>query len=145
MMEFLDLEQPLVDRLNDQLPSNLRVLTVADLAGVTEGTQPTPAVHVKYDTYRVLETRSDGRAARVEEYWWTVVAVRNVSRMHSGEAARSEARPIVQQIKGALMGWQVDGLADPLFLANAPRAGYRAGFLYLPLAWRAHFVVSNQA
>lgn len=134
-MSFLDLEHPLAARLRERLPAWVHVLTRADLAVVAEGSQPTPAVHVVYQGYRVLENRPDGRAARIQQTWLVVAAVRNVRDAASGEAARADAGDLAESAARALMGWKPDGAHKPARLANAPASGYRAGFLYLPLAF----------
>lgn len=142
-MSFLALESALVERLKAKLPAGVHVLTGADLDGVSEGSQPTPAVHVVYQGYRVIETRPDGRAARVEQVWLAVVAVRNVRDARTGAAARADAGALGDGVISALMGWQPVGTSSPLKLAQAPRAGYSAGHFYLPMAFTTETTVKG--
>lgn len=142
-MSFLALESALIERLKARLPAGTHVLTGADLAGVAEGSQPTPAVHVIYQGYRVAEARPDGRAARIEQTWLAVVAVRNVRDARSGEAARNDASLLADGVIDALMGWQPPGTSSPLKITQAPRAGYFAGHLYLPLAFTTENTVKG--
>lgn len=136
-MTMLHLEPLIVARLRERLPGHVHVLSAADLAGVAEGSQPTPAVHVVYQGYRVIESRPDGRAARLQQTWLAVVAVRNVRDAAAGSAARGDAGQIAESVIAAMMGWKPDAINKPLTLTSAPAAGFRAGHLYLPLAFVA--------
>lgn len=64
--DFLAMEPLLVQIVRDavagQVPA-VHVLTEADLKGVEEAKQFTPAVHVLYGGFTVADVRSDGRAA----------------------------------------------------------------------------------
>jgi len=140
---FLALEDALVNRLKGELPDAVHVLTAADLAGVTEGTQPTPAVHVIFGASPIKRVNPDGRSAMVEQTWYTVITVRNVRGVRSGSDARLEASALVDKVLAALMGWKATVTDQPLMLTTPPAPGYSAGFLYLPLAWKAEVVLSN--
>ncbi|MBK7314928.1 hypothetical protein [Candidatus Aalborgicola defluviihabitans] len=140
------LEQPLMDRLADQLADlspKVHVLAAADLAGVTEATQVTPAVHLVYQGYRIMESRSDGGAARLEQTWLATVATKNVKNTRSGTAARTDAGLIAARVAAALMGFRPAGGSKPLRLAEGPRAGFSNGYAYLPLAFVAELALSN--
>lgn len=132
---FLALEQILIDRLREVLPPNVHVLSAADLAAATEATQPTPAVHVLYRTYRRGNPKPAGRVETVQD-WLTVVAVRNLRSLGNGEQARDEAGPLLAQVIDALDRYQPGAGYGSLALADAPPAGYRAGHGYFPLGWR---------
>ncbi len=135
-MSLLALETPLVERLKATLPAAVQVLTAADLANVAEGSQPTPAVHVVYDGYRV---RDDGALLVIEETWATVIAVRNARAGREGRGARQDAAGLVAQVLPALHRFQVAGYR-PLRLVNPQaRPGYSAGYAYVPLYWGTTF------
>lgn len=136
--DFLEPETHIVARLQQALAGlqpAVHVLTAAQLAHVKESAQHTPAVHVIWTGFRVLESRSDGRAARLEHTWLVVAAVRNVQSARSGAAARAEAGDLVARAGAALMGFRAPNTAGPLRLTNSPPAGYSGGFMYLPLAF----------
>ena len=142
---FLALEPLLVARLTEQLADlspKVHVMSAADLAGVTEATQITPAVHVVYQGYRVTETRLDGTVVRMEQTWLATVATRNVKNTRTGAAARAEAGLIAGRVAQALMGFKPALASKPLRLVNGPGAGFSAGFAYLPLAFEAELVLS---
>lgn len=141
------LEAPLVERLKSRLPQTgadrVQVLTAAELANITEGQQPSPAVHVVLHGFGAPNNRADGRVASIPQTWLAVVAVRNLRDGKTGSAARADAGRIAATVASALMGWKPDGAAFPLQLAPPPAAGYGAGFMYLPIAVTAEVVVQQ--
>ena len=135
---FLEPEPHIVARLKEAFAGRtpaVHVLTASDLAGIKEELQPTPAVHVIWNGFRLLESRADGKASRLDHTWLVVSAVRNVRTLKSGEAARSDAGELAACAGAALMGFRPPNVAGPMRLAPAPGAGHRAGFMYLPLAF----------
>lgn len=136
--DFLAMEADLVERLKSAfvgLSPAVHVLTAADLADVSEANQPTPAVHVVYGGFRVLEARKDGMVSRLDHTWLAVTAARNVSDARRGAAARREASRLMARAGAALAGFKPTGATGPLRLTPAPRPGFRAGYQYLPLAF----------
>lgn len=135
---FMEPEAHIVARLKDAFADRkpaVHVLTKSDLAGIKEELQPTPAVHVIWNGFRVLESRFDGKSARLDHTWLVVSAVKNVRTLKSGEAARSEAGELAALAGAALMGFRPPNVAGPMRLAPAPGAGHSGGFMYLPLAF----------
>jgi hypothetical protein len=139
--DFLALEPHLVERVKSAVADVrpfVHVLTGAQLAGISQQQQYTPAVHVIHAGFRVAGTRADGRAAQLEHTWYVVVAVRSARDIRSGAAAREQAGQLLALAGAAVMGLKVPGLMrDPLVLASAPGASYDDGFLYVPLAFTA--------
>ncbi|MFC7459794.1 phage tail terminator protein [Hydrogenophaga defluvii] len=121
----------------------MHVLTGADLAGVAEEKQLSPAVHVVYQGARVEEARSDGKAARFAQTWLTVVSVRNTKALKAGDAARGGAGRLAHQVLLALMGFKAPSAAGPLVPVSGPAARYSGGHQYLPLAFSAEVVVKQ--
>ena len=116
----------------------VHVLTAAELEGVRENAQLTPALHVISDGFR--PTESGHKVARLTHTWYVVAAVRNAAAQRSGAAARRQAGPLLARAMGALLSEQLPGTAKPLQLAPAPRGRYAGGFFYLPSAWTAETV-----
>ncbi len=141
-MSFLSLESALVDRLKATLPSDVHVLTAADLAGVAEGSQPTPAVHVVYGGYRVVEANSG--FSTIEQTWYAVVTVRNVRGVKSGAGARNEADALLDAVYAALAAYKPPN-ARPLAITNAPKPQTTAGFMYFPLAFNSTITMRTAA
>jgi hypothetical protein len=139
---FLAAEPEIVAQLKAALKGlrqEVHVLTSTDLLGVQEATQPTPALHVLWRGFGVQESRADGAAARLQHTWVVVVAVRNVSTLGTGAAARAEAGELLARAGAALMGFRpkAKGVAGPMKLTNAPppKPALNGGVLYLPLAF----------
>ena len=133
---FLAVEPHLVALLQAAvagLSPAVHVLTAAELSDVKESTQRTPAVHLIYGGYSVVE---DQRIAwRLEHTWYVVVAVRNVATPRTGAAARSDAGLLLTRVINALAGASVPGAVSTLALMTPPGAGYSAGFHYIPTAF----------
>ena len=138
---WTDIEQSLVAVLQAALPE-VHVLTANDLREIDEANQPTPAVHVIYNGYRVSESRPDGLISRVSQNWMTVIAVKNLRDRKRGSAARTDAVALSDLITGALMGLKLPEAAGPLILANGPIPGAMDGFLYVPLSWTVDVILT---
>ena len=144
---FLEPEPHIVARLKEALAGlkpAVHVLTARDLSQVKEENQPTPAIHVVWNGFKVLEARADGAAARLDHTWLVVAAVRNVRTLKSGEDARTAAGELIARAGAALMGYRPPNVAGPMRLAPAPGSGISpAGFMYLPLAFLVESVFKS--
>ena len=144
---FLEPEPHIVARLKEALAGlkpAVHVLTARDLSQVKEENQPTPAIHVVWNGFKVLEARADGAAARLDHTWLVVAAVRNVRTLKSGEDARTAAGDRAARAGAALMGYRPPNVAGPMRLAPAPGSGISpAGFMYLPLAFLVESVFKS--
>lgn len=142
---LFDLEPLILARLNEGLVGLqpvVKVLTAADLDGVTENQQFTPAVHLIYRGYSVVESlRGDNSAARITQDWLAVVATRNQAGIRAGDKARQSGGLIAVRVCAALMGFRPAGSAKPMKLVNAPDVGYSAGFQYLPLGFEVEMIL----
>lgn len=146
LVNLLGLQEPLLAHLRQVLASQnppVHVLAGADLAGVTEQAQLVPAVHLVYQGYRVLESRSDALATRLEQTWLLVVAVRNVHGLKSGSPAREQGGQLAATVAQAVMGWR-GPQATPLKLVSGPAAGLSNGFMYVPLAFTTELALHAQ-
>jgi len=146
MADLLLLEPALAARLKQMLAGltpAVHVLSADDLADVAEEKQLVPAVHLVYHNYRVLESRSDGSAARIEQTWLAVVTTRNLRTSNaSGTATRKQAGPLAALVLRGLMGWRAPDTAGPLRLTSGPAGGVHNGFGYLPLAFAVEIALT---
>lgn len=143
-VDFWALEAELLERLRATLgvsQPGLHLLSAADLAGVTEERQLSPAVHVIYQGYQVAELNQRRNAARVQQTWLAVIATRNVRALKSGAESGGRAGLLAGQVLQALMGWQPPSATKPLALGAAPGARFAAGHHYLPLAFSTELMV----
>lgn len=144
-LDLLALETALLERLRVALAGQtppVHVLSQDDVAAAAEEQQLVPAVHVIYQNYRVLESRSDGKAARIEQIWLAVVSTRNTRNLASATSSRRQAGLLGGQVAKALMGWRAPGTATPWRLVDGPGAAFGNGFGYLPIAVAAEMTVT---
>ena len=138
---FMALEPRLKELLEaavQGLTPAVHVLTPADMAGVSEEKQRTPAVHLVYAGYRIAERKVN--IARLVHTWYVIAVTKNVATVKSGQAARADAGPLLALAVGALIGEQVAGASKPLELVTPPKPYYSTGFQYLPAAFEAETV-----
>jgi hypothetical protein len=140
----LELEPLLIDRLRSVLPPEVHVLTAAELASVAEDKQRTPAVHVVYDGFDVIQEGSGGLAVEIEQRWLTVISVRNMGAYRSGALVREDAGPILTAVFERLTGWPPGGEMERLRPARPPNAAYSQGFGYFPLLWRYRIFLNGR-
>lgn len=138
---FLALEPLLIERLSARVQDVKAVLSARDLAGITEGQQPTPAVHVVYDGYRVAQDTGNG-GAKLRQRWLVIVCVRNVRQENAAAAAREDADRAIDSVISALLGWEAPGFG-PLSLAEAPRPLLANGFGYFPVGFETALFVTG--
>lgn len=142
--DHLMLEPLIIDRLSAELGNTVRqVASAADLAGVTEGSQISPAIHVLYAGDQIPTGEGArgqfGVPQQVEQRWNVVVAVRNARTQRSGAAARNEAGPLLAAVCRALAGWQPDAAFTAFRRRNAPPPAYTGTFGYFPTQWTTEF------
>lgn len=144
LADYLAAESLIVERLRDQVQDLRAVLSAADLAGVEERSQVTPALHVLYYGDRLGATQGHNAGQIVYQQWLVVVSVRNARGQVSGQAARSDAGPIMAQVIGAMLGWQPSVDFRPFGRVTAPRPSYRpGGYAYFPLAFEAQIMTAG--
>jgi len=113
-----------------------RVLAAADLSGIPESAQVTPALHVVYDGDRLGDDGGRHRGQQVYQRWLVVVAVRNAAGQRSGAGARQAAGPLLSAVLSALLGWSPSPDHQPMKRIDAPRPAFTpGGFAYFPLAF----------
>lgn len=134
----------MIDRLRELLPATVKVMSVADLAGVASNSQVTPAVHVIYGGFDVLESTSTKRGARVRQTWYAVPVVRNVASQIHGAGARDAASPIIDDVLDALMGWKPNDSFQALEAVKPPAPLFNQGLGYFPLAFTSVTAVGTQ-
>ena len=135
MENFLGAEALLIARLKVKVTGVREVLAAADLAGVAEAKQVTPALHVLFGGYRPTKASVDGRVQQTEQRWQVVVAVKNLRTPKTGEHAREEAGPLLLAVLEVLQGWRPSDEYTPFTLAAGAAPGFSRGYGYYPLAF----------
>lgn len=145
MENYLSAEELIVNRLKSELPElNGKVFSAADMEGVAESTQVTPAAHVLYFGDRVVDGNgrsSTGEVQCVDQVWYVVLAVRNARTQLTGQAARADAGLLIKKLLKALQGWQPTVEHGPMKRVNGAAPGFKAGFGYLPFCFTTRIIV----
>ena len=145
MINYFSAEPEIKQRLNAAVPELEAVYTAADLNDVPEAQQKFPCAHILFHEDRIVGGdggRSYNKEVQlVDQGWYVVVAVRNVEDQTTGEAARIEAGPLVLKVLKALQGWSPTIEHGPMTRVNGTRAGYKAGYLYIPLLFTTRITV----
>lgn len=138
---FMALEPQIVELVKGAVANHnpaVHVLTAADLAGVKEQLQHTPAIHVVHQGFTPGNVRSDGLKAELQHKWLVVAVVSNTHNIRSGATARSDAGALLAQVAAALMGRKLRHASTPLLPTKSPPAWNTAGFYYIPMAFDVH-------
>jgi hypothetical protein len=146
--DFMEVEDQIVAQLQAKLPAGFKVLSADDLAGLTEATQPAPAVHVISNWYSVSETSSNGRVAVIRPSWLVVVVVKHEgAREKASREAKQRAKPHIGAVLDALMGFRpFDRPGTPgLNLATPPKPLPRPPFFYFPILFTVEMPVSSRS
>lgn len=148
--DYLVAEGLILARLEAELAdlsssAGLKVLSAADLAGVAEGAQHTPSVHVVYngDVIPGGDSVDEGNYHVIQQRWIVVVAVRNAGNQRTGKAARDDAGPIISRVIKALSGWRPGQGLSPLRRVTAPGPAFTpGGYAYFPLQFEITLMTS---
>ena len=145
MDNYLSAESLIVDRLKALVPEfGPNVFSAADMEGVSEASQNTPAAHVLYYGDRVVEGQgrsSTGEVQCVDQVWYVVLAVRNVRDQITGQATRAEAGPLLKKTLKALQGWAPSVEHGPMKRSNGAAPGFKAGYIYIPLCFSTRITI----
>lgn len=137
-MNFFAVRDAIAEALREALP-DVAVLTADDLEGVEEAAQPTPAVHLIYQSFDVVSTVPSGKTAQIRQGWMAVCVER-----HDGEKRKASREvggriePLVNGVLNTLMGWRhPDTGMRPLVITSPPEPKWRRPFYYFPLTFSA--------
>lgn len=118
------------------------VASMADLSTDAVAGRRSPALFVGSLGHRIDDAKSPG-AVRIASRWLVVAAVRNVSDVKGGAAARAEASDLIERVISLLYRWQPAPAFSPLMPVDAPRPEYAAGLLLYPLAWECQHLIER--
>ena len=145
LANFLALGDLVIERVKTELPSDFQLVAhAADLAGVKDSAQITPACHIVYLGARIgtqLQAAAPPPAGKVawDQDWMTVVVVRSAKDPKRLTGAMEVAGPLCGRLVTTLTGWKADDGVMPLQAEppGVPPLPSAAGTLYVPLRWRA--------
>lgn len=138
----------IMTRLRERVPDLAAVLSAPDLATVIEHQQPSPNVQVIYDGYALRATEGAragaGAAQVIVQRYFTVVTVKHAGDQKYKDASLAIAGKLFVAVFQALAGWQPVLGMKPLRLAPAPRSQYSPAFAYVPLAFEAELILTQE-
>ena len=142
-MGLLDAGPLLEARLAACCPSALgNVFSTADLVGVKEARQATPALHVVLHSFQPVE--DDGASDnRWREIWLVVAVVKQVRQGTGARAVRDAAPELLRETLAALDGWRCPGTVGFVRAISPPGPVITDGFGYFPLAFTSHVVTDG--
>lgn len=118
------------------------IFTTADLAGVKEKSQVTPALHLVLHGYQPLS--NDGAGDSRWRVIWLVVAVVRNARQNAGAAPiQGDAGALLAETIGALDGWRCPGTSKDMEAIDPPNPLITDGFGYFPLAFAVEVVTDG--
>lgn len=142
-MALLEAGDHIVSRLKARCASaGDNVFSTADLAGVKERSQVTPALHVVLHSYRPLSDDS-GPASRWSEIYLVVIVVKHARQVSGTDAIRNAAAPLVAEVLAALDGWRCPGCIGTVRAIDPPNPLSTDSFGYFPLAFAAETVTEG--
>lgn len=140
LSHFLAPGDLIIAQIQAALPGKFALVKhAADLAGVKDSLQVTPACHVLLQRMTLAAQLRQGDAVSWGQEWLTVVVTRSAKEAKTGAGAMALAGPLVGALlrPGVLAGWRMtEGVAPLEPLAPPPPLLSTAGTLYVPLAWR---------
>jgi hypothetical protein len=143
-MHFLGVGEQMVERLKEQLkgqvPTEVRVMTLRNLATAEALGQFAPAVYVTLQSDQVLETHPCN--TRYEQTWLAIVVVKNAANQQATTVADEDAGAIIDQIHAALNHWTPKG-ASRLIPTSAPRPSWTRLVRVFPRAFRTVITYAN--
>lgn len=136
-----------VARIKATVPRFAMVMAAPDVETALESQVQSPAAHVIYDGYGVpgLAGRAGGgRGQVVVQRLLIVIAVKNARDQARKQEAIDLAGELFMQCFEALAGWTATTQMKPLRLATAPRPLYGPAWAYVPLAFEAEIVLTQE-
>jgi hypothetical protein len=139
-MNYLELELLIKEKLLQEIPKSIRVLSAMDLQGVYEKDQPAPAIHIILTEDNPISEKEDG--SFIEQMWTCVIVNKN---NRSSEENTAELGEIIDKVLNALHNFKpkskYKGVSySPLNrVKTAFKPRYGNGFSYYPVQFECNF------
>lgn len=130
-MHFLAAEQLIIERLREELPSDIKLQELPDVESAEAVSGRESTVLIIYDGYQA----GDGPFIEVDQRWLTVIVVRDTKDVKTGQAARIAAGKLADQVIKALHDFRPTGYMAMKLATSPAGPAYDSGRYYLPLAW----------
>jgi hypothetical protein len=108
MDNYFTAEQPIIDRLKEQLPEIRVISSSRNLDTVIRSNAITPGAHVIFDGEGIEEDSRHrvGSKQIVYQKWLVVLSIKSNRDIPTGSGIRWEAGPLLLKINNALQGWK---------------------------------------
>lgn len=145
---FLALGDLIKAQIEAAMPLAFRLVAdAADLKGIKDSLQVTPACHIVFAGARPGVSLPRANLVAWDQTWLTVVVTRSARDAKSGAGARSLAGPLLSNLlsPGVLSGWTPGAGVEPLepIAPPAPPLVTDAGTLYVPASWKVRVTAWN--
>ena len=121
-------------RLREQMPADLPIEGIEQLAQAGAGDLRQRVIYVMWDGERISGVAARGATAEVVQTWLVLLHMSHVRQIDK-DARNSKAGPLLSQLHKALAGFTPDGAFKALERVNAGRPSYTAQSALYPLAF----------
>lgn len=126
----------IITRLKQTCPgAEGNVFSTADLAGVKEKSQITPALHVVLARYRP-KSSDGGSSSQWRETYFVIAVVKNARQNKGSEPIINEASTLLAETLAALDGWKCPGTTALVSAVDGPDPLITDSHGYFPLAFQ---------
>ena len=133
MIDYLAAEKLIMQKLSASI-TEVKILSTAELASVSERSQVTPAIHVIYAGDKIDDEGGQMRSyVFIRQRWLTVLAIRNIRNITDGSTINSTAGELLLQIHNILSGFKLSDDHSFLRREPGPTPQYSNNFAYFPL------------
>jgi len=126
-------EELIIERLENTI-DDIKILSTADLSGVTERSQIIPAIHVVYAGYKLeTEGQQSQSMAFIRQKWITMIVDRDIRSIKNGKTISPNAGIVHSQIIKSLFGYQLSPDHSFMRLESPQPPRYANNFAYYPI------------
>jgi hypothetical protein len=139
---YFEAELSIAQRLKQEVPNVLHILTPFSVGDMVESSQPSPSIHIIYGGDSVTgELVGQGSSKFIDQKWLVVLAVRTAAaQLQNTSDIRLKAGEIIPLILNSLQGWKPVKWMRPLARISGPPAGYSSSFAYFPFMFEGRII-----
>lgn len=134
-------DQLIIDRLRAELPADIAVDSMINVAEIDYSEWDAPAVFVIYGGHTIIS--NNGPVVLLEQQWHVVPVVDNIASMKEGTEAKDEGGELAASCIAALHDWQPDSRLDPLQLSDGQPVDFFPGRAFFPLAFKTRVTMQG--
>lgn len=144
MSNVFAVEQPLITRLQDNIPALVEVGSVSKLAGYQSGQIPLPAAYVMPDKSEVTGDPHDGAFQVENQLWQVVLCVSFLDDLgDETHTATKIAGELLYQVTQSLIGWRPAQGYMPMAYRGRPEPYLENGYAEFPALFETGLVLTG--